>query len=83
MSLINESGKGESEEDFELRKLFVPEIKIFFSIIWLQMQGDLSKCLGCGESIFGNMFSMHVNYGNGKRHSCDIHLCESCNDLRE
>lgn len=53
--------------------------------IWLKEKTDLSKCCGCNDIIYGNLFRLWImpkkDNVNLTGHKTDMVLCESCIDL--
>lgn len=54
-------------------------LKISAEVVWIKEDGDCSICVVCGDMIFGNKYSIGLNFSFKKE--IDIHLtniCESC-----
>lgn len=60
-------------------------VSIIVELIWLKEQTDLSKCIHCGETIYGKTFRLFVFPKAGKLSlvgsKTNIILCESCHNL--
>lgn len=57
------------------------EVKLYFEAVWLKEDGDCSICVGCGDMIFGNKYSIGMK--TGKCDNVEIitgSICESCAD---
>lgn len=50
---------------------------IEIEIDWVESDGDCSRCMACGEMIFGKMHVLVTGY-LGKMTQSDVKVCESC-----
>lgn len=57
-------------------------IALALKFIWIQSDGDCSKCNACEEPIYGKMQTLFIEMGE-KKAETKVRVCQPCFELSE